>query len=87
MLPILTKAWLPPGFSKIFPPPIKYVYILLSGSPWYLKKKIMQTFIWSTIVLFFGGWGHVSIVYSPMVGPKGPVLVRFHVIKKCTNVF
>jgi hypothetical protein len=28
-----------------------------------------------------GGWGHVSGVYSPGVGPKGPVLVKFHVKK------
>lgn len=29
----------------------------------------------------FGGWGHVSMVYSLRVGQKGPTLVRFHVIK------
>ena len=27
-------------------------------------------------------WGHVSMVYSPGVGPKGPSLVRFYVINK-----
>jgi len=26
-------------------------------------------------------WGHVSMVYSPKMGPKGPTLVRFHIIK------
>ena len=30
----------------------------------------------------FDGWGCVSVVYSPGVGPKGLFLVRFHVIKK-----
>ena len=30
----------------------------------------------------FGEWGCVSVVYFPRVGPKGPALVRFHVIKK-----
>ena len=25
------------------------------------------------------------MVYSPKVGPKGPALVRFHVIKKINN--
>lgn len=29
-----------------------------------------------------GELGHVSIEYSPGVGPKGPSLVRFYVIKK-----
>ena len=27
-------------------------------------------------------WGHVSMVYSLGVGPKGPSLVRFYVINK-----
>jgi hypothetical protein len=30
----------------------------------------------------FGGWGRVSGIYYPRVGSKGPVLVRFLVIKK-----
>ena len=30
----------------------------------------------------FGEWGRVYVVYLPRVGPKGPALVRFHVIKK-----
>ena len=30
----------------------------------------------------FGGWGCVSVIYSPRVGLTGPALVRFHVIKK-----
>ena len=29
----------------------------------------------------FGGSGHVSVVYSPVVDPKGPALVRFRTIK------
>lgn len=29
-----------------------------------------------------GEWGHVSMVYSPGVGPKGPSLVSIYVIKK-----
>ena len=31
-----------------------------------------------------GGWGHVSKVYSPGIGPKGLALVRFHVIKSAS---
>ena len=30
----------------------------------------------------FGGWGCVSVIYSPRVSLKSLALVRFHVIKK-----
>lgn len=33
-----------------------------------------------------GGWGRVSLVYSPEVGLKGRALVRFCVIKKGVNL-
>jgi len=26
-----------------------------------------------------GGWDRVSVVYSPWAGPKGLILVRFHI--------
>ena len=29
----------------------------------------------------FGRWGRILVVYSLGEGPKGPTLVRFHVIK------
>ena len=29
-----------------------------------------------------GKWGHISVVYSSVVGPKCPTLVRFHFKKK-----
>lgn len=36
--------------------------------------------------VIFGGRGHVSLVYSREVGPKGRALVGFYLIKKRVNL-
>lgn len=36
--------------------------------------------------MIFGGRGHVSLVYSREVGPKGRALVGFYLIKKRVNL-